>query len=1590
MKKIISLFSLLFLLSFSTLLSAVEPRPLEPVTLQLKWKTQFQFAGYYAALEQGYFAQEGLDISILPLTKPKNIINAVVTGKINYAIGGSGILAQYAKGKPIKALAAIFQHDALVFIAKQSSGIISPYEMADKRIMFDGTTGDDAPLTAMLADTGLSPKDYINIPPSFSNQTLINNETDIMSGYLTDQPFSLKVQGIDINIINPQNYGFDFYGDILYTSDLEIENNPGRVERFKRASLKGWEYALAHPEELIQVLKNKYHSELSIEALRYEAQATQKLILPNIIPLGQLEIKRLRRVADTYANLNLAPPLSDVSLKSFILKSTPPIILSDQERAWLAAHPVIRVGIDRDYAPYEWVDAEGNYTGLAADYMQLLEDRLGIKFEIVKGKSWAEVLALAKKGELDMLSCLNLTPQRKAFLNFTSSYISNPMVIINASRHGYVGSIEKLNGKTVAVEKNYYMHEKLVSNYPKIKLLIVDSTKNALNKVSTGEANAYIGDAAFSDYAIKKANLLNLQFSGETGDFTAHRVGVIKSHPELLSILNKAFNNIPVQERQAIEQKWMGLTIIQKGISTHSLVEITAVLLFIFLVFIYRNTQLKRSRITAQNNEKHLQSIIDASPIPQVIHNSSDVITHLNKSFIHTFGYTLKEIPTLNDWWPKAYPDDAYRENILRIWRHIQEMPVSSKQSPDIPEAEIHCKNGINRHVLIKKSIVFDARMAETDLHIITLFDISDRKKREENLRHHQEKILQNKNTLLKLAKENYASKTEAFNKIIAASAEQLHVSRTSIWFLNEEKSTLTCNALYNQGSISNDELVLNSTDYPHYFATLDATGGISVNDALTHPDTYEFVNNYLRPLGITSLLNTPIRLQGKLAGIICHEHTGPQRGWQIEEEDFAKAVADLCTQFSLEIDRREAEEKLNLSARVFSDTHEGITITDANQIIIDVNPAFCEITGYSRDEIIGHTPSMLNSGKQSPQFYKEMWKVLNKHRHWQGEIWNRTKHGVLYAELLTVSALTNDNDEVINYVGMFSDITQTKRQQEELTLMAHYDVLTELPNRSLFVDRFKQAIAHSKRTKTQLAVCFLDLDKFKPINDNYGHEAGDQILIEVAQRISNCIREEDTVSRQGGDEFTLLLNDISSTNQCEQTLTRIHLALAQPYLIDDTQHSLSASSGFTLYPDDDGDIDTLLRHADQAMYQSKQLGRNQFHFFNASQDQEISSKHHRLTEIEHALINNELTLYYQPKVNMLTGEVFGAEALIRWIHPEKGLIPPIEFLPVLDGTQLEIQVGNWVISQALQQLDAWNKQDIQLEVSINIASSHLQSAEFFNYLDAQLAEHPTVNSKNLQLEILESSALGDVQLIKKILSNCQSALGVNIALDDFGTGYSSLTHLRSLPANTIKIDQSFVRDILDDPNDYSIVEGVIGLSNAFNRHIIAEGVETTEHGLLLLMLGCQHAQGYGIARPMPATDIELWLNNYTANPEWLLYGKKDYSAKEIKTLSFQLISTQWKNKFVSNMQASPDTLPGWPIMKSRRCHCSHWIQSEYNELTFGEKQLNQLEAAHDKTHTLAQTLQTQYLAGDIQAARDGLSELQTTFDSMLAFNKAM
>lgn len=562
-------------------------------------------------------------------------------------------------------------------------------------------------------------------------------------------------------------------------------------------------------------------------------------------------------------------------------------------------------------------------------------------------------------------------------------------------------------------------------------------------------------------------------------------------------------------------------------------------------------------------------------------------------------------------------------------------------------------------------------------------------------------------------------------------------------------------------------------------------------------------------------------------------------------------------------------EEKQTLAASVFSHAREGIFITDAAGIIIDVNKAFIDVTGYLREDVLGNNSRIFKSERQSPEFYTQMWKSLIDHSHWNGEIWNKRKNGEVYPLLLTISAVYDNSGNLKNYVALFTDITLIKRNQRQLEQIAHYDVLTNLPNRALLADRLGQAITRSKRHKKPLAVAFLDLDGFKAINDIHGHSMGDELLVTLSRRMKEALREGDTLSRFGGDEFVAVLDGLEKVQDHEPMLRRLLKAASEPVTLKDIVLKVSASIGVTLYPRDDSDVDQLIRHADQAMYTAKEKGKNCYHLFDTASDDAMKTRRENLQHIIRAFENREFVLHYQPKVNMKTGAVIGTEALIRWQHPERGLLSPIEFLPVIEDHVFSIDIGEWVIDSALSQMSIWKKQGVNINVSVNINALQLQQKDFSTCLARLLANHPDVAPSSLQLEVLETSALGDVMAVSEIMQKCVE-FGVSFAIDDFGTGYSSLTYLRRLPASLIKIDQTFIRDMLDDPDDFAIVAGVVGLARSFDRDVIAEGVETIAHGTALIQLGCDFAQGYGIARPMPADQIIEWAASWQPNEAWV------------------------------------------------------------------------------------------------------------------------
>lgn len=571
--------------------------------------------------------------------------------------------------------------------------------------------------------------------------------------------------------------------------------------------------------------------------------------------------------------------------------------------------------------------------------------------------------------------------------------------------------------------------------------------------------------------------------------------------------------------------------------------------------------------------------------------------------------------------------------------------------------------------------------------------------------------------------------------------------------------------------------------------------------------------------------------------------------------------------------ERERATFELRRAANVFTFAREGIFIASETGEIIDVNASFSRITGYSREEAVGNNPRMLHSGRHDKEFYATLWRTLHDTGHWEGEIWNRRKSGEVYAEMLNISAVKNAQGEVAEYVAMFADISAQKEQQHQLEHLAHFDSLTGLPNRLLLSDRLNQAMARSVRYGKKLAVAYLDLDEFKEVNDNYGHNIGDQMLIYIAQNVKAVLREEDTLARLGGDEFVVILVNMDDASDSSSTLQRILAAATQPLVTEQFTAQVSASIGVAFYPQAQAvDADQLIRQADQTMYTAKMAGKNRFHVFDTEHDYSVRSHFQNVENLRAALGRNEFVLYYQPKVNMRSGEVVGVEALIRWQHPTKGLVPPDAFLHLIGDDRLAIDLGEWVIHTALSQVQAWAQAGLDLKVSVNVGAYQLQQSNFLDRLRAILLSHPQLSPSCLELEILETNALADMALVSQIISTCND-IGVALALDDFGTGYSSLSYLKHLRVQTLKIDQGFVRDIFQNPDDLAILKGIISLAAIFKHKLIAEGVETEQHGIMLQELGCDCAQGYGIARPMPAHEIPNWVASWTQHPTWQTPG---------------------------------------------------------------------------------------------------------------------
>lgn len=846
--------------------------------------------------------------------------------------------------------------------------------------------------------------------------------------------------------------------------------------------------------------------------------------------------------------------------------------LTQEERMWLLSHPVIVMGIDKDFQPYEWIDSKGNYVGLTADYIALVQKNLGVKITIIKDKSWAQTLEMAKSGEIDMISDAVKTPERQKYLNFTKPFVSTPMVIVDNGQHGYLDTLERLKGKKVAVEKGYFISELLLHDYPEIKQVLVGNVHEALNAVLNGDADAYLGDAGLVSHSIRYSRMLSLRISGQTQYVSRHSIAVTKHHPELVSILNKALDSIPLSQQKEISYNWFNFNI-KNGIEPQTVLKYGLIVLIFIVSILYWNRRLFQEIKKSKELEISLQDERDRFVL--AIEGAQDGL------------------------WDWNFQTDEF------------------------------------------------------------LF-------------------------------------SERFETMLGYEPGDLE-QNIKVWF------------------------------------------------ELLHPD---------------------------------------------DKEQAQKVV----------------EEYLETKGRGIYENHFRL----------------------------------------------------------------RTKEGSWLSVLGRGKAQFDSAGKAVRFVGFNTDISHQLEFQKKLDYAAKHDSLTDLPNRFYLSELLTDAMSSVKQDEKSLALLFIDLDGFKEINDTFGRQAGDTVLSAISLRLSELVRHNDIVSRLGGDEFVIVVNDLSNSAEVIPILQHILSELSSVIPYNEKEIYISASIGVSFYPqEEDIGNESLLRQADQAMYNAKLLGKNQYQFFNLEASQELKEQQQSVLTLRQAIGKNQFILHYQPKVDMSKNKVIGFEALLRWNHPDKGLVYPDDFLPLVENeSSFMVELGHWVLEESFKQLESWHVEGLDISLSINVSSHDVQQHGFSTYLKELFDKYSSIKPNTIEIELLETSAFDNFELTSSILRECKE-LGVSIAIDDFGTGYASLQYLKNLPMNTIKIDKSFVIELLGSSSNLSIVEASIGLAHAFSCDVIAEGVESQEHGKILLQKGCKIAQGYVIAKAMPAEDVFGWIKTYKGFASW-------------------------------------------------------------------------------------------------------------------------
>jgi diguanylate cyclase (GGDEF)-like protein/PAS domain S-box-containing protein len=1168
-------FALLLLYTDAVAQGAGRAVELEPVVLQLKWKHQFQFAGYYAALEKGFYRQAGLDVRIREHRGKGSPIEVLLHDEAQFVVSGADAVIKRAQGYPVVALAAIYQHSPYALLVRADSDIHNIADLAGKRIML-GDGQQDAALLAMMQRGGLKSGDFIRLETNFDAKSLLRGETDAFNAYVTDQGYLLQQKGVEPRYIMPQDYGIDFYGDVLLTTESMLDAQPQLVDAFRVATLKGWSYALSHVEEMVELILREYNTQgMSRGHLLYEAAVSRELIKPLFVEIGYMNPERWEHIKSIFQGLGLIGPNSHIDGMLY-----------------------------------------GEYQHLHRWLEWLIRNFLLILFSVVA---------------IMVLSLLAVIMHMRRLVRIKAR------ALIESARHYRTVFDAAPEGMWLADP----LHKTLDVNI-RLASLLGYSKDEMLGKAPL----EFVDDA-------NRAILIEQE----------SKIAITERRNYEIELQHKDGYNIPT--------RFSAVTLRGKDGSVKA-----------SIAFVEDITERKRMEAELRSSEQNLRRLIDAEPACVSTLDKRGELLSINPAGLEMFG--AEDMAQLSE--------------------------VSLNELVDAPYIEAF--NTLNRRV-------FSGRRG-----VLTF----------------------------------------------------------SITGLKGSKAWLETHAV----------------------PITDAHGNVVQHLALIHDVTDR------------------LRMEQQV----------------MAEREFLQSVIDNIGDSVMVIDRDMQIQLMNQSVELHLKEFQ----VDPRKITHYFDLPF--ISACSGDYRIQDCPvhRVLQGGKQATA-------ILSR---------PESKEPALFRKVEVVaSPLFNPDGSLRAVIEVARDITEhldlleeVKQQKDHLQHIAHHDSLTNLPNRSLFLSSLRQAVSKSKRSGKQMAVLFVDLDRFKEINDSLGHAFGDRVLKVVAERFKKSVRVDDTIARLGGDEFTFILEDLNKPQFAAKMAQHIIRSLELPIEIDHHQLFITASVGISVYPQDGKSAETMLRNADAAMYKAKEEGKNTFQYYTQDMTEQAFERIFLEASLRHALGRDELAVYYQPQVDILSGNIIGVEALVRWIHPEMGIVLPSRFISLAEDTGLIISLGEHVMRIACEQMVQWDRQGIRPgRLAINLSGKQVNSRTLLSSLESILSEtgcHP----EWLEFEVTEGFLMRDPEKSVSILQQVRN-LGIELSVDDFGTGYSSLAYLKRFPLTRLKIDRSFIKDVPNDQDDIAITRAVIALGNSLNLQVLAEGVENEEQKLFLLNEGCCEAQGYYYCHPL-------------------------------------------------------------------------------------------------------------------------------------------